>query len=361
MNDVKSSQLAIVVFFMPLAFRIAMLPSILGKIAGTSSYIAIGIIGILDFLQLLIILAILKFGGFKEIKDKYGKTAQRILALPFFLVFSVKAILFVTEIAHYTCNTFFYNAKYMPILGIIIITICYLSTRGARCLSRLCTLSIWMLPIIILVGISYGNLNLKPEYLFPFRDKSFSDMLSAVWHYSIYSFGYSALLFINLNDTKRKAIIIGSIINIVFLVGWYAIFIASYGYATYIIPNSFSVLMTFNTVISEVGSLELYSSILWLFISITNLSFKIFALGEIAGMFNINKTISITVLGALLFGVCLTIFSTYEKALELCEGFVKYIITAISVIIPIIMGIMLSVKEKKEEKNMIMPNIIQEN
>lgn len=132
MNYLTKKQLAILVFFIPLAFKMAMLPSLLYKECGASFYVGIGIITAFEFLQLAVILKIVSCGGFEKIEKSFGKVAKYALALPFLFTVMVKTIIFSAEVFNYTTRYLFYNISPCLLFSLCVLLHFISRSRGRK-------------------------------------------------------------------------------------------------------------------------------------------------------------------------------------------------------------------------------------
>lgn len=348
MNELKNSQLAVMVMLIPIVFKVAMLPSLMFALAGNGITIAIAIMTLAETLQCTVIVFILKNGGISEISRRYGVWTARLLSLPFVLSYLVKSMLFVNETTQYITNTFFYNITHGPILLAIILCACYLATKGTKIISYMFTLSLCMLPFI-LISLFSGDLQLHYIYLIPFRTNTAADMASVIWVYAIYMFDISPLMFAELNKGKYKKPIIFSLIGSFLTVIFYCSFVASYGNASHLAPNALNLLASFNTIVSEIGELSLPSSLMWLSVGICMLSLKLFGIGAVFDLFKVNRTISITVSGVVIFIICYSVFCAYERALEATLGWVSAVVVAIEILVPATVALLLAKKARKRK------------
>ena len=136
MNYLTKTQLAIIVFFVPLVFKMAMLPSLFYEACGPDSYIGIAMITAVEFLQMGLVLFVVSKGGMEGIAALYGKNLQRLLAAPLIFVMIIKSLVFITEIQTYVCDYLFYNISPFPIICAIMVVIFYLALKGAKTIYR---------------------------------------------------------------------------------------------------------------------------------------------------------------------------------------------------------------------------------
>lgn len=347
MNYLTKTQLAIIVFFVPLVFKMAMLPSMLYEACGPDSYIGIAIITTVEFLQMGLVLFIVSKGGMEGIGSLYGTNVQRLIAAPLIFVMSVKSLVFITEIQTYVCDYLFYNISSFPIICAIMVVIFYLALKGVKTIGRIFELSIWFIPLIFLFGILFGKARLQPEYLGPLFADGPSELFGGLNKYIIYTFDFSPLLFFKIEKGKNARIVIASVLAVIAVCGCYMILIASYGRATFLVNDAFARLASFNTVVSEIGSLDWPSAMLWLTTSICNVALKFAAMAEILKYFNVKKAFGAGSLCVVVGGLLIFLFRGFKEALRLTVHPIRFIVIGIEIAVPIILLILYAVKNRK--------------
>lgn len=347
MNYLTKNQLAIIIFFLPLVFKMSMLPSLLYETSGADSYFAIGLITAIEFLQMWLVLYVVDKGGIAGIKELYGKAVAIAISLPFFLVMGLKSVLFVTEIYVYVGDYLFYNVSFMPLIVSLLIIVCYLASKGAKTIGRIFELSVWLIPIIILLGVLFGKVKLYPQYLTPLFDNGFGTVIKGIDKYIIYAFDFSPLLFFRVEKKKNVRVLIGSLACVIAVVSCYIVLIASYGRATFLITDAFAHLASFNVVISEIGSLDWPSAILWLTTSIGNVALKISAMSDILAEMKIKKNAGAFVLTLAIGLIIIFLTKGFDPILDFATGPVKYVVIGIEILAPIIILALYAVKKKE--------------
>lgn len=352
MNYLTKKQLSIIVFFVPLVFKMALLPSLLYKESGADSYISIAVIATVEFLQMGLVLFVASKGGMHGIKELYGQNVQRILALPLVFVMGVKCVVFITEIYTYVCDYLFYNISVTPVIILLLLVFFYLALKGVKTIGRLFELAIWLIPIIVLFGVIFGKVTLYPQYLTPLFENGASGFFGGLDKYILYAFDFSPLLFFKIEKKKNVRIIISSVLCVIALTGCYIVLIASYGRATFLVNSAFARLASFNTVISEIGSLDWPSILLWLTTSICTLALKFAAMGETVKYFNIKKSIGLGGICIVIGILLLWVFPGLKDAIRLATSAVRYVVIGIELAIPIIMLALFGIKQNniKEAK-----------
>ncbi len=348
MNDVNGKQLSVMIFFIPLIFKMSMLPSYLHRTSGVDGYIIVGLFALAEFLQLWAVLFVCERGGMNGIRERYGNVVYLLLSCPLLLVIGVKSILFVTEIVNYLTTFLFYNVIDAPIVLSLLLVCFYFATKGARSIARIFELTLWLLPVILLMGLIFGETTLQGEYLLSVFAGGGSSILTAIGKYLVYTFDFSPLLFCNIKVKRKIGIGIFSLFSILVTMGCYMLFYCRYGRASYLMGCAFARLASFDTVITEVGSLDWISCILWVTTAILNLSLKLNAVAEISTGFRLKRHWGVGLFTLLLAFLLLKVWVNVDKAFTMASSGIQYVVFGIEVALPFIMIILYSHPQKKE-------------
>ncbi len=350
MNFLSKKQLTIMVFFIPLAFKMAMLPSLLYKECGADFYVGVGIITAIEFLQLFIVMKVVSLGGFAVIEERFGSLVKKLLALPLVFSMIIKTLIFATEIYYYATHFLFYNISSVPIIVTLCMAIFYLAYKGAKTIGRIFELSVWLVPLIIVFGILFGDSALCGDYLSPLFTDGVGNMLSGIDKYLIYTFDFSPLIFFRIEKGKNVPIALSSFLSVGAVIGSYVLFLASYGRASFLMPEAFARLASFNTVISEIGSLDWPSALLWLTVSVCNIAVKFCAIAETMAFFKVKRTFSLAVSVILVGVLLLFVLDSFKKVSEFVTGTIRYAVVGVEVAVPLVALVLVSLAGNKEVK-----------
>lgn len=348
MNSIGTKQLCIMIFFIPLVFKMSALPSMLFAEAGTTAYVLIACMTTVEFLQLWLVLWACKEGGIEGVRSKYGKSVAAIVGLPMFFIVFCKMIVLTQEIVAYVGDFLFYNVPQSAILPVLLLMVFYLGTRGARSIGRMYELSIWLIPLIVLFGLFFGKADIDVSYLAPVFDGDAGTYFGAVKKYLMYTFDFSPLLFMGVRIKRPAPVLLCSIGSVGAVTTVYALLFATYGNASFLAQAGFARLASFNTVISEIGSLDWPSVLLWLTTGTLSLSLKVAAIDRVSDMMRMKKA------GTAVF--CLSIWAvlffavdTLDKAVRVVTSGVQYGVFFAEILLPVIMLILLYAKKGREE------------
>lgn len=352
MNELTAKQIYVMIFFIPLVYKMASLPALLYGETSATSYILIGIIVAIEFIQLAAVLLIANKGGMEGIKEKYGAKVYCLLSIPILFVIFIKTILFTKEIVIYVCRFLFYNIDEVSILMIVLVVVFYLGVKGVRAVGRLFEIAVWLIPLIIIFGVFFGELQLESGYLTPLFEDGFSTYSSTVGKFLIYTFDFSPLLYAKIKVKKARNIVVCSILSTLTVIFCYALLYSAYGNASVLASYGFARLGTFHTVVSEIGSLDWPSSILWLMVAVLSLSFKINAVDRIMKEFKIPKIgTALFLIGASI--VLILKIETIADAIQLVTGGIQYAVFACEIVVPLIVLILYAIKENTNKENKI--------
>ncbi len=346
MNDISERQLSVMIFFIPLVFKMCMLPSYLYETAGVEGYVIVGLFALTEFIQLWAVLFVCNKGGMKGIRARYGDNVYRLISLPLLFVVFIKSVLFITEIVHYLSTFLFYNIISTPIIVTLILICYYFAYKGARSIARIFETTVWLIPVIILMGLIFGETNIRGECLLAVFPSGGAGVFRSVERYLIYTFDFSPLLFFNIKIRKKGAVGLFSMLSILCLMGCYMLFYCRYGRASHLIDCAFARLASFDTVISEVGSLDWISCILWVTTAVLNLSLKFSVVAEIGTGLNLKRPILLGVFCAVLIFVLLRIWVNMEEAFFMATGGVQFAVFGVEIAVPFIMLVLFSVQNR---------------
>lgn len=347
MNDINQRQLSVMIFFIPLVFKMSMLPSYLYKTVGVDGYLIVGLFALLEFLQLWTVLYVCKKGGMQALRLQYGDAVYRLVSCPLLIVIFIKCVLFSTEIVNYLSTFLFYNIIDTPILLTLLLICFYFSYKGARSIARIFELTVWLLPVILLMGIIFGETDIRGDSLLAVFPDGGTSIVPAMGRYLIYTFDFSPLLFCNVKIKKKGSIALFSLFSILVLMGCYMLFYCRYGRASFLIDCAFARLASFDTVISEVGSLDWISCILWVTVAILNLALKLNAVAEIGVNLRCKRWFFSGAFCLALLIVLLKVWMNMEEALALSTGGVQYLVFGIEIAVPLVMICLFEAKKGK--------------
>lgn len=345
MNEVSGKQLSIMIFFIPLVFKMSMLPAYLYDTAGVDGYVIVGIFAAVEFIQLWAVLFACEKGGMEALRKKCGNVIYFAVSCPLLFVIFVKSILFITEIVNYVSTFLFYNIVDAPIIISLLLISYYFAYKGARTVARVFETTIWLIPVIIIAGLAFGETELHGDCLLSVFPDGGSDILRSASKYLIYTFDFSPLLFCKIKIKRKVGIGLFSALSVAMLMGCYMIFYCRYGRASFLIDCAFARLASFDTVISEVGSLDWISCILWITTAVLNLAIKLNAVAEIGTGLKIRRPIGLGVFCVVLGVVLTKVFVNMREAFLMATSGVQYAVFGIEIAVPIVLLLLLAAKK----------------
>ena len=348
MNLLSKTQLSIIVFFIPLVFKMANLPGLLYQECGADGYVALAVITAVEFLQLALVLAVVKHGGMEKIFEKYGVFAYLAFLLPLFFVMVTKSVVFLSEIYFYVCDYLFYNVTSLPIVALTLLVTFYLGIKGAKAVGRVFELSVWLLPLIVLFGVLFGKATLSFQYLTPVLEDGGSGAIGGIDKYLLYTFDFSPLLFLKVEEKKNVRVIVSAVLCVAAVAFCYVLLVASYGRATFLISDAFAHLASFSVVISEIGSLDWPSALLWTTTATGNLALKFSAMGEGLHRLKIRREVGLFCIAVLVGVLTLVAFPGYREIMDLVTSPVRYVVVGLEIVIPLVLLPLLVHRKPKE-------------
>ncbi len=361
-TKIRREQVALIIFFIPMVFKLSVLPSQLAKTSLTDASIAIALLLLTEFAHLAVILGIIHLGGVKKLTEIIGKKRTFLLLSPLLMVYLAKLVIFGEEAVNYVSFFLFYNVKHWGVKAVVFMTAFYLATKGAKCFGRIAELCIYFVPVILLFGLLFGKVSATPEYALPLFSKGFLPILDGYQRYLFWAFDFSALIFFEFDDTEyllKKPhtkhrrfpyVLISCISCFVVIVAIYVFFFMNYGNAAPLIDHAFARLATFNVVSTQVGSIEWPSVILWLVTSILLLAIKLFACGKTTELISIKPRLGAGVMAIAALLLVYFVVKDLATAIEYATGVLRYITLAIEVLVSLVVLGILLINRKKEQK-----------
>lgn len=348
-DTIGRRQLALLVFFIPIVFKISMLPSLLADAAGNDALFAAGFLIVFEALHLAVIVATLNFGGVKAVRDRWGNIPALLITLPLTAVFILKAAVFGMEIVNYVTLFLFYNTVNYAVSAVLIPVFFYVAIGGPRTFGRLCELSLLFLPFIAFFGALFGKLDLHFEYVLPFFSKGAAPVFSAIDGHLFWAFDFSPLIFFNLSQSseqkkkKLPVILMGITVAILTVIGFFVLFIANYGNAASIVDNAFARLAAFNVVSTQIGSIEWPSVVMWLMSAVLCVAIKCYAGGKTLEYARIPPKVGIGIVTAAVGCTMLFLPDGINDSIELAESALRYVTLGIEIgITLLVFGILLA-------------------
>ena len=351
MNSIEKRQLGFLVFFVPIIFKVAMLPSMLTKEMGNDAWFGILTMLILEFIQLFFIVSVVKEGGFPALKEKIGKGWYLLLTVPLLLVFGVKTIVYVAEGINYVSTFLFYNTQKVNVTILLMIAVGYIAIAGVNTMGRLSEIMVWVLPVIFVVGFAFGEVRLKPEYVAPVLTNGYLPVLKGIGKYMMWTFDLTPLLFCSMTDKhpKRPLLPIAAVTCTVTITVFYLLFIMNYGGSAQYIEHAFAALAAFNVVNTEIGSIDWPTITIWMGMMLIALGLKAYGAGKIGEGFGLPYRIGTVIFVAIATILCLFVFHNLEKGIALGVSVMKYIVIAIDCLVPVVAFTVVKVLKAKEK------------
>lgn len=351
---VMERQYGILALFMALAFKVSMLPAVLFGVSGRDVWVTIGVFAVLELMSLCVIVGVEKLGGLEKIKRVCGKPLYCILLAPFLFNVVVKVSVYLAEVNAYVCSYMFYNIAEEGVCAVFMIFTVYCAARGAKCLARLSELTLWIVPVIIIVGVIFGRIDLEPESILPVLADGADPVWNALDKYLFWGFDLTPLLFFRRREEggvpalKRSRVPwlpISGGVYLVIIVGLYLVFVMNYGGGGGLVGFAFSSLGAFSMVNTEIGSLDWPAIMLWQTVSVIAVAVKIYAGARVAEEIKINRTVAVTAIGIICYILAITVFENTSESFAFATGAVRYVVTGINLGVPILFAaILLSAK-----------------
>ncbi len=348
-DSVRRGQFSVLVFFMPLIFKISTLPSYIAGEAGTDSIFLMATILGLEFLHLLIILRIIKEGGVRRLEEAYGKKRVFFVTLP--LVFSciARLLAYGVKVADYVTYFLFYNVDHFGIKTVLYLSVFYVAIKGLRGIGRLSELGLAFFPLIIFLGLVFGKTELNPQYVLPLgtiTPEKFAECFSSLLFWSL---DFTPFLFVEIadepSDKKKKRfpyVAVACVLCFIALEAIYFVFFANYGEAAPIIDHVFARLAAFNVVTTQVGSLEWPTIVMWLIFSLLYLALNAYAGGRALSEIIPGSRLSVGIIVLIAVILSQTVVKETAGSMEMALSPLRYILFGTDIAVSVIMLILLA-------------------
>ncbi len=357
---IMKRQYAILALFLPIAFKVSMLPAVIYASAGRDSWVTIAIFALLEVAVLGIIVGVDKVGGIQRVKEVYGTPVYLALVTPLLLNSVVKVGVYLAEVNAYISSYLFYNIPIEGVCAVFMIFTVYCATRGAKCLARLGELALWVVPVVVAVGAVFGKIDLKPYYITPVCAEGLAPVFDALQRYLFWGFDLSPLLFLRvrrddeLSKEKRTRfpwVGLSAVLYFIIIVGLYLVFIMNYGGGGHLVSFAFSSLGAFSMVNTEIGSIDWPAITLWLSVSVIAIAVKIYSGAKVLSEYKIRYDIAAPIVGMACYILTTTAFADTTKAFSFAESPARYVVTTVNVGMPVLFATLLLIAELKKHRH----------
>lgn len=343
-NSLSAAQYAIVAIILMSVFKLSVLPLLTAQSAGKDIWMSISMILLSEMISLAFIVPVSLSGGLDAIRQKYGKVVYSLISVPIIVVLIIKTLVYVSEVNAFSSSYLFYNISTDKVGIVFVIAAAYIATKGFKGIGRASSLALWTLPLILAVGLLFGETEADFTRLKPVCVNGVMPVFESLDSVLFWGFDLSPLLFCRLKrresasrgGTCEACAVFGAVAlacAVIALV--YATYIAAYGGATAISPHAFAALGSFNVVNTEVGSIDWPAVVCWLSFAVFAVSFNLGAVGEWVTGYSVKAPFAVI---AALAAICVfgpLFFYNFEKALDFAESAVKYFTAAAGTISPL--------------------------
>lgn len=343
-NSLSAAQYAIVAIILISVFKLSVLPSLTAELAGKDIWMSVSMILLSEIISLAFIVPVSLAGGLDAIRQRYGKFVYSLISVPIIAVLIIKSLVYVSEVNAFSSSYLFYNISTDKVGIVFVIAAAYIATKGFKGIGRAASLALWTLPLILAVGLLFGETEADFTRLKPVCVNGILPVAESVDSALFWGFDLSPLLFCRLKrnrsssrgKTGEEVVVFATVALACAVIALiYATYIAVYGGATAISPHAFAALGSFNVVNTEVGSIDWPAVVCWLSFAVFAISFNLGAAGEWVTGYSVRAPFAVI---AALAAICVfgpLFFYNFEKALDFAESGVKYFTAAAGTVLPI--------------------------
>ncbi len=360
-DSIRRGQFSILVFFMPLIFKISTLPSYIAGRAGTDSIFLMATVLGLEFIHLIVILRIINAGGVRRLEELYGKKRVFFITLPLLFTCLARLLAYGVKVADYVTYFLFYNVDHFGIKTVLFLAVFYVAIKGLRGIGRLAELGLAFFPLIIFLGVVFGKTDLNLQYVLPLGTISAEEFMGCFSSLLFWVTDFTPFLFVDIAEPtlemkKKKPfpyVSVACLLCLVALEAIYVVFFSNYGEAAPIIDHVFARLAAFNVVTTQVGSLEWPTIVMWLIFSLLYLSLNAYAGGRAVSELIPNFRISVGIIAVAAIILSQTVVKETAGSMELALSSFRYVAIGVDVGVSIIMLLLLTLSKKHRHTEIV--------
>lgn len=337
-NVIYTNQFAIIAFIVMVVFKIAMLPSYMYDTVGRESWIVICILMVVEAVMFFVTLYIVK---------RVNLLADDSKLLYFFhiLVYAycmIRLNVLYSGLITYTSSSLFDQGRIDFIVIAFSLVIPYLASKGGNNVARLFEIVFYFILAILVVMVLTPSFKTDFSELLPIFGGDNKKLVNGFLDFSIWFGDYIPLLYFAVKPNKNKILEKASVPLAVFgatvgVVIFYVLFIAVYGEAGGMVYFAFNRMSVFNTLSELLGATNFLSILVWMLMSILQITMLFLGTCNALKCIIKNKTIAIIINTIVVAAVQLFWVKNLENAHNFAIGGVKYFALVCEIIIPIAM------------------------
>lgn len=363
-NSLSPAQYAIVAIVLFSVFKLSALPSLTASYAGRDIWMSVSVMLLTEIISLAFIVPVSVAGGLVKIGKRYGKIVYTLISAPVIAVLIIKILVYVSEVNAFSSSYLFYNISTDKVGIVFVIVAAYIASKGFKGIGRAASLALWTLPLILAIGLVFGEIDMDFQRLKPVTVSGAAPVLGAAWKYAFWGFDFTPLLFCELKNKENKSLsglrsegvyapytVFGAVSVAAAIIAFvYVMFTAVYGNAAFLSPHAFASLGSFNVVNTEIGSIDWPAIVCWLAFAVIAVSFYLGAAGEWVREYGVKPIFGITGAVAVLCATGPFCFNNLERAVDFATGVVRYFVPGVSALVPLAAFVLTKLAERAAAK-----------
>ncbi|MEG1963725.1 MAG: GerAB/ArcD/ProY family transporter [Clostridia bacterium] len=354
-NIVYKKQICLLAFVLTITFKVAMLPKYLFIEAQNQIVLLIVLYMLLEFGIFALIYCSIQNQNIVDIfTNKWVK-------IPLFSLLGVayfcKFLVFFCEALNFISLQFFDDQKWEYLSLAFLPIIVYIAFKGGNCIVRLTELSVWIVALAILFNFIYLRVDMDATNILPILPNGIAPLASAFDKNLIWFFDYTPLLFLTVKSKKNESkwfVPVAIFIIALMLVGYYFLLIAAFGNGMYLINNSFTKIAIFNKFSELFGVIDLPMIATWMIMATINLATIFFGCLQCLTEVTKCKKASASIMVLLVELIIFLKFSNLQVVYEFATSWVRYLILAVGVGVPILVFCVAKIKQKNNNKSKLL-------
>ena len=364
-RTVSGLQYATLLFSVVLVYKVMTLPALISEHAGNEAWLSVLMLTAIELFEGLAVVKISLEGGWNSFSKKLPKAVFIVFTVSVIVVTVAKLTVFVSEVISFIVTHLFYDIPPYVAVTLFLLAVLYISLKGDRALGRLAEIAIWFVPVIFVLGLTFGQNALDFGRLLPIGADGARPSFLGLDGAFFWSANLMPLMFLSLkpealdsrkaeasdshkqggkkeakptaeksNNKPHKAIAVGATLSLLVTVAVFVVFTANYGAAAPFMDNAFSRLASFNVVSTEIGSIDWAGLSVWLVMCVLSASVAIHASVTAGEAFNVKRAptaIAVTLLTGLLVAF---VFFNLKTATDFARSWVRYLTLGLALIIP---------------------------
>ncbi len=339
-NVIYTNQFAIIAFIVMIVFKIAMLPSYMYDTVGRDSWIVIGILMAVEGIMFFITLYIVRRINLLKDNNKWLYAFHIVM----YVYSMIRLVTLYAGLITYTSSSLFDQGRIDFIIIAFALVIPYLASKGGNTIARLFEMMFYFIMAILIVMVLTPSFKADFSELTPIFGGNNEKLGNGFVDFSVWFGDYVPLLYFTVKKNRNKIlektsvplVVVGAVVGIIV---FYVAFIAVYGEAGGLVYFAFNRMSVFNTLSDLLGATNFLSILVWIIMSILQITLLFFTTCNALSCIIKNKIIAIVINIIAISAIEMFWVKNLENAHNFAIGYVKYFVIICEFAIPLAMFI----------------------